>query len=100
VRETIVVTPDGVRAVAGDVRRLAGELREAAGALGGSACQVAAALAATPCGFDATWLAWSTAFDQVAEALATHARTLEAAADGYAETDADAGAVPDLPVGP
>ena len=68
-RETIVVTPDGVRAVAGDARRLAGELRQAAGALGGSACQVAAALAATPCGFDAMWLAWSTAFDQVAEAL-------------------------------
>jgi hypothetical protein len=53
VRETIVVTPDGIRAVAGDVRRLAGELREAAAALGGGACQVAAALAATPCGFDA-----------------------------------------------
>jgi WXG100 family type VII secretion target len=98
VRETIVVTPDGVRAVAGDVRRLAGELREAAAAVGGTACQVSTALAATPSGFDAMWLAWSTAFDQVAEAMATHARTLDAAADGYA--DADAGAVPDLPAGP
>ena len=97
-RETIVVTPDGLRAVTGDVRRLAGELREAAAAVGGGACQVAAALAATPCGFDAMWLAWSTAFGQVAEAMATHARTLDAAADGYA--GADAGAVPDLPAGP
>jgi WXG100 family type VII secretion target len=97
-RETIAVTPDGVRAVAGDVRRLAGEVREAAAAVSGSVCRVSAALAATPSGFDAMWLAWSLAFDQVAEALATHARTLDAAADGYADTDA--GALPDLPAGP
>jgi hypothetical protein len=46
-RETIAVTPDGVRAVAGDVRRLAGEVREAAAAVSGSVCRVSAALAAT-----------------------------------------------------
>jgi uncharacterized protein YukE len=44
------------------------------------------------------WLAWSTALDQLASALGSHARTLDAAADGYGE--ADAAAVPGLPAGP
>jgi WXG100 family type VII secretion target len=98
VRETIAVTPAGVRAAAADVRRLSGELREAAGAAGAGACQVSAALTGAADGFDAMWLAWSTALDQVAEALASHARALDAAADGYAE--ADTAAIPDAPAGP
>jgi WXG100 family type VII secretion target len=98
VRETIAVTPDRVRAMAGEVRRLSGGLREATAAAGAGACQVSGALSGTGSGFDAMWLAWSTALDQVADALAGHARDLDAAADGYAGTDA--GAVPDLTAAP
>jgi WXG100 family type VII secretion target len=98
VRESIAVTPDAVRAVAGEVRRLADELRGAAAGAGAAACRVSGTLAGSSAGFDGMWLAWSTALDQVAAALGTHARTLDAAADGYGE--ADAAAVPGLPVGP
>lgn len=97
-RETIAVTPDAVRAVAGDVRRLAGELRGAAAAAGAGACRVSGTLAGRSPDFDAMWLAWSTALDQVAAALDTHARTLDAAAGDYRETDT--AALPSLPVGP
>jgi uncharacterized protein YukE len=105
VRETIAVTPDAVRAVAGDVRRLAGGLRAATAGTGAGACRVSGALGvsaaashlATAASFDAMWLAWSTALDQVAAALETHARALHAAADGYGETDA--GALSALPAG-
>ena len=96
-RETIAVTPDAVRVVAGDVRRLAGELRGAGARAGGGACRVSGALAGASASFDAMWLAWSTALDQVAAALEAHARWLDAAADDYGETDADA--VPDLLAG-
>jgi WXG100 family type VII secretion target len=98
VRESIAVTPDAVRAVAGDVRRLAEELRGAAAATGAAACRVSGTLAGPASGFDGMWLAWSTALDQLASALGSHARTLDAAADGYGE--ADAAAVPGLPAGP
>jgi WXG100 family type VII secretion target len=97
VRETIAVTPDAVRAVAGDVRRLAGELRGASAHAGAGACQVSSALAGGSASFDAMWLAWSTALDEVATALEAHARTLAATADDYGE--ADAGAVPNLAAG-
>jgi len=97
VRETIAVTPDAVRAVAGDVRRLAGGLRGASAQAGAAACRVSGALADASAQFDAMWLAWSTALDQVATALEAHARTLAAAADDYRE--ADAGAVPNLAAG-
>ena len=97
-RETIAVTPDAVRAVAGDVRRLASELRGATAHAGAGACRVSGALAGRSAQFDAMWLAWSTALDQIASALEAHARTLDAAADDYGVTDA--GAVADLPAGP
>jgi WXG100 family type VII secretion target len=98
VRETIAVTPDAVRAVAGDVRRLAGELRAASAGGGGAACRVSGTLAGGSAQFDAMWLSWSAALDQLGSALEAHARGLDAAADGYGE--ADDGAVPDLPAGP
>jgi WXG100 family type VII secretion target len=94
VRETITVTPEAVRAVAGDARRLAGELRGAGAQAGAGACRVSGALAGASAQFDAMWLAWSTALDQIATALEAHARMLAAAADDYSE--ADAGAVPNL----
>jgi WXG100 family type VII secretion target len=97
VRETIAVTPEAVRAVAGDVRRLAGELRGASAQGGAGACRVSGALAGASARFDAMWLAWSTALDQVATALEGHARTLVAAAGDYGE--ADTGAVPNLAAG-
>jgi WXG100 family type VII secretion target len=97
VRESIAVTPDAVRAVAGEVRRLADELRGAVAGAGAAACRVSGTLAGSA-GFDGMWLAWSTALDQLAAALGSHARTLGAAADGYGE--ADAAAVPGLPAGP
>ena len=97
-RESIAVTPDAVRAVAGDVRRLADELRGAAAGTGAGACRVSGTLAGSAASFDGMWLAWSTALDQLASALGAHARTLDAAADAYGESDA--AAVPGLPAGP
>jgi len=106
VRETIAVTPDTVRADAVDARRLADGLRAASAGTGAGACRVSGTLGApaaashpaTAASFDAMWLAWSTALDQVASALEAHARALDAAADGYGETDA--GLLTGLPAGP
>jgi uncharacterized protein YukE len=98
VRETITVTPDDVRAFAGDVRRWAGELREATARTGSGTDWVSANLAEAAQSFDAMWLAWSTALDQLAAAMTAHAGTLEHAADDYYEVDVHT--IPNLPVGP
>jgi uncharacterized protein YukE len=97
-RETITVTADDVRALAVDVRRWAGELRDATARTGSGTSAVSANLAEAAQSFDAMWLAWSTALDQLAGAMTVHADTLGHAADDYEEVDASA--IPNLPVGP
>ncbi len=96
-QETITVTPDDVRVLAGDVRRWAGELRDATARAGSGTGWVSANLAEAAQSFDAMWLAWSTALEQLAAAMDEHAEALVHAADDYVE--ADASAIPNLPVG-
>ena len=97
-QETITVTPDDVRVLAGDVRRWAGELQEATSKTGSGTAWVSANLADAAPSFDAMWLAWSTALDQLAGAMTEHAEMLEHAADDYYEVDVTT--IPRLPVGP